>query len=671
MSCIAVSPSFRLLDHLVGWDAADSQGLFGLQASTGLVLAPLEETLGAVSLGSVSPYLPPAWLARDCDWYLVTPAPPKSRLLHLGPCDTQWRWVWPGDCPPDPLCDAVAVAALGHRVAVADRALGEIRAWARGGRRLVFSIPLQEPGPLAFTLAGELLVAVPGETRLRRYDPSGFPLEAWPALLPEQGEVDRFAVDEGRAIWLLTRESGPVYRLWRAGPEDAAFSRATAAELAEAFSERPLIEGDNGFCIQRTNCGRQAFHCFDRFGRPLERESLRLPQQAGREEMGQLLTLPLDSGIPRCRWHRIRLDADIPAGTRLQAAVATSEAPDGDPQGSNAPPWQAFAAGIPHPSDWQDAPEGALDFLVDRPPGRYLTLRLRLAGDGMATPLIRRVRLDFPRSTSLDFLPSVYRKTPESEDFSERFLSLFDAAIEDVDRCISRFPALLDVGGVPAEVLPWLGRFLDVAMDPAWDVERRRRILAAAPGLYPKRGTPAGLTEAVALVFDVTPGIRELGPERAFGALGRETRLRGFRLFGQGRARFRLGSSSLSKTPIRGFGNPDHDAQVQGSNRIIVSIPPGAVTGDDDRRRLARLINDQKPAHLIADIQFGGLGFSVGAGSTLGIDTAFLPFPAPVLGRDGNVRLGRQTILWPGANNPNPGMAVGTTTVVKRGALFE
>ncbi len=670
MSCVAAPATFRLLDRLVGWDQADSQGLSGLKAKSGLVLASLEESLGAVPLRAVSRFLPPAWLARDCDWFLVTPAPPKSRLLHLGHCDVAWRPVWPGECPPDPLRDATAVAALGHRLAIADRALGEVRFWARGGRRPVAAVPVPKPGPVAFALAGWLLVAVAGEPRLRRYDPSGLACGAWPAPLPEQGVVDRLAIDEQDAVWLLTREDGPIYRLWRAGPEDAAFAPATAAALARAFPERQLLEGDNGFCIERSDCGRVARRCFDRYGRPLDENRLRLPAQAARETQGQLLTQPLDSGVPRCRWHRVRIEADVPAGTRLQAAVAVSPTDQGQAQGVNAPPWQNFAAGSPHPADWQEAPEGALDFLVDQPPGQCLTLRLRFSGNGFATPTVRRVRLDFPRSTSLDNLPPVFRKTPEAEDFSERFLSLFDAAIEDLDRCIERFPALLDVQGVPAEVLPWLGRFLDVAMDPAWDEDRRRRILAAVPALYPKRGTPAGLAEAVALVFDVAPSIRELGPERAFGALGRETALGGFRLFGRSRARFRVGASALSLTPLRGFGNPDHDAHVHGANRIVVSVPPGGPWRDDDRDRLVKLVNDQKPAHLAATVRFGGRGFSVGAGSTVGVDTAFLPFPAPVLGPNGNVRLNRDSILWPGANNPNPGMAVGTVAV-KGGALLE
>ena len=106
-------------------------------------------------------------------------------------------------------------------------------------------------------------------------------------------------------------------------------------------------------------------------------------------------------------------------------------------------------------------------------------MRLRLTGDGKATPVVRRIRLDFPRVTSLEFLPPVYREQPDAEDFTERFLSLFDASIAELDRAIERAPALLDADGVPDEVLPWLGSFLDVAFDRAWDAGTARDAFCA------------------------------------------------------------------------------------------------------------------------------------------------------------------------------------------------
>ena len=102
----------------------------------------------------------------------------------------------------------------------------------------------------------------------------------------------------------------------------------------------------------------------------------------------------------------------------MSVAIATSETdtpPDqGDPNAE--PAWQDFPAGLPHTRDWQAAPNRSMDFLVDQPPGRFLFLRLRLTGDGLATPVVRRIQLDFPCLTCLEFLPPVYREQPEAED---------------------------------------------------------------------------------------------------------------------------------------------------------------------------------------------------------------------------------------------------------------
>src|SRR5439155_5930031 len=246
------------------------------------------------------------------------------------------------------------------------------------------------------------------------------------------------------------------------------------------------------------------------------------PEPPRLETKGQLLTGPLDSGIPRCRWHRVRMDADVPVGTSLELAVATNEdlhaAPQGDKKRNLG--WEDFEPGVPHFSDWTAGPRGSKDFLIEQPPGRYLYVRLRLLGSGTDTPRVRRIRIDFPRVTSLEHLPDVYRENPKAEDFTERFLSLFDATIEDLDGVIQRYPALLDPSGVPAQVLPWLGGFFDVAFNPKWDAAKRREILKAVPGLYRQRGTVDGLKAAVKLAFGVEPVIQESFSTAVWGALG-------------------------------------------------------------------------------------------------------------------------------------------------------
>ena len=324
---------------------------------------------------------------------------------------------------------------------------------------------------------------------------------------------------------------------------------------------------------------------------------------------------------------------------------------------------------MPHPHDWQAAPNGSLDFLINQPPGRFLFVRLRLTGDGNATPVVRRIRLDFPRVTSLEFLPPVYREQPDAEDFTERFLSLFDASIAELDRAIERAPALLDADGVPDEVLPWLGSFLDVAFDGAWGPERLRHIVRAVPELYRRRGTAAGLAQAIQLIFDVKPAIQELAAERNWGGLGETTRLGAVRLFGRSRARLRLGSSSLSTAPLRSFGDPDTDPLAAQSYRFRVLVPPSRLLVPAERGRLERLVASQKPAHTVAAIRMGGNGFVVGNWSAVGVDTVFGALPPPVLGT--NVRLRRMSVLWHGPHGSLTGITPGATAVVGVNTIIE
>jgi phage tail-like protein len=484
-----------------------------------------------------------------------------------------------------------------------------------------------------------------------------------PAGMPKS--VDRLAVDNECRVWIAAEQGDGRYALWRAGRHDSEFKPANLNELRQAFEPTGLVTvTDQGFCFKKDDCFPDGNNfdyddgstredganqvgkcepCFNWYGRPLQTPLTVTPSPIFAEQ-GQLLTMAIDSGIPRCRWHRVRMDADMPSGTTVAVTVSTNEEPNPASQGVAEGQWAGFAAGRPHPADWQEAALNSVDFLIQQPPGRYLFLRLRLRGDGFHTPRVQRIRLDFPRQTSLDGLPFVYRENPEAEDFSERFLALFDAFVENVDDVIERWPAMLDTGGVSDAVLPWLGRFLDIAMDPAWDAERRRRIIMAAPKLYRMRGTVDGMRSAIQLVFDVDPVIQELPIERPWGAVGDIRLARGVRLFGRSSWRFRLGRSRLSQSALRSFGDPDRDPFNALAYRFNVMVP--LVLDPQTKSRMQQLIDSQKPAHTLVTLRDIDSAFVLGKPINLGVHTAFKPFAASVL-EDGEsgIRLGRDTVL--------------------------
>lgn len=689
MSCGGGNPNFRLLDANVGWSASSAVNLDGLNDARGANLA--QTAPGALDPNQILPYLPPARLARgcrECEWYLVTPAPPESYVLHRDVCHPNWQRLWQGPCIPEPFADPVAIAVWGDRLAISDRGANQVRIFAKTGVRLLAAIAIESPGPIAFSPCGGLLVTSASSAQVACYGLGGESGGFLKAQLPSSGRVLSIAVDSTDQVWVVEELNGS-WTVWSAKSDATQFAQPTITDLQSAFSPAGLTTASSvGFCFDEdTRKGLEVATCFSWYGRPLTSGAVIPPQPPLRQMQGQLLTLPLDSGIPRCEWHRVRLDADIPTGTSLSVAVASTEDPNATPQGdpSRDPAWKNFLAGVPHFSDWTSSPPGSVDFLIDQPAGRYLYLRLRLTGNATATPVVRRVRIDFPRVTSLDHMPDVYRENPKAEDFTQRFLALFDSAIADIDRVIERYPALLDPSGIPSQLLPWLGGFFNIGFDPTWTADKCRQILQNAPLLYRLRGTAAGLQLAVQLVFGVELSIHELSSAGPWGSvaakhcwrrlcrckaaappptLGRPAHLGAVRLFGKARSRFYLDRSTLGRAPLRSFGNPDQDTFADGAYRFQVLAPPLADNSTAQIERLTNLIQAQSPAHTVASIRIGGTGFLLGKWSAVGVDTAFVPLAAPVLGTSGNVRLNRMGVLWSRSGRRTSGIAIGRTSIV-------
>ena len=106
-----------------------------------------------------------------------------------------------------------------------------------------------------------------------------------------------------------------------------------------------------------------------------------------------------------------------------------------------------------------------------------------------------------------------------------------------------------------------------------------------------------------------------------------------------------------------------------------MGVPPTPGRGGPDLAALRALVVSQAPAHTVAEVRPGGLGLVVGVWSTVGVDTALVPLPAPVLqappGAGQPVTLGRHSVVWPSARGSwagirlGAGLAVGTNTVAQ------
>jgi phage tail-like protein len=676
MTCIPSDPRFRLLDRFVGWDGATSVGLSDGSDAEGLRLDGTGADLLAEAL---DPFIPPPGLAPGCgpcEWVLATRSPPASRILLLGPCGNDWRPAWRGGCEPCAFESAVAVAVDRHRLAIAESS-GRLLVTRLAGGQILGEARVVDPADLAFGPHGTLFAAIEGGTDIAAFSESGAALGLWPRPLPK-GRIERMAFDRDGRLWLVVRNDGRRTLVAQRERRVAGFDEKTPAELAAAFTRLALVRSNQqGFCLSRSTADSDGAElCWNWHGRRLDALGSARGAEGSYAEKGQLLTKALDSGIPRCRWHRIRIDADIPDKTAIAVAVAVSETPGPAPQGVASGDWAVFPAGVPHPDDWQELEAGVTDALILQPAGRYLFVRLRLSGDGSVTPSVRRVHIDFPRTTSADFLPAIYHEDEAGGAFTERFLGLFDASLETVAETVRRFPALLDGGRAPADVLPWIASFLSIALDEGWSVEARRRILAGAPDLFRKRGTLAGLDRAISLAYlpegtDPGPAIVEHGWGRSWGGVAPASgapataaRLGATRLFGRASARFVVGRSALGRTPVMSFGDSGEDPHRTGAFRFSVAVPPAAGL---TRASLTRLIDGLKPAHTLAEVRIGGeRNFVLGTGVQLGIDT-LLRAPAPMALGDPALRLRRGSIL---AGRRRGGTVLGASALLSSSACW-
>jgi phage tail-like protein len=347
--------------------------------------------------------------------------------------------------------------------------------------------------------------------------------------------------------------------------------------------------------------------------------------QAARVRMASLAGDELDSHVANCVWHRIALDADIPAGTSIKV---TAEVYD---QSGGASPPDLVAAPITLSGNQRDC-------LVQKGTGRYLKFQLQISGNGTATPVLRGIRIWFPRDGWLNSLPAVYQEDPESSAFLDRFLSILQTSYDSFDETIDDIWKMFDARSVPSDWFAWLAAWIAMPINPHWTDAQRRGVLRNAFQNYQHRGTPVGLEQLVSDYAGVNARLVEhfrlrqwikLSSDPSTAVATGAGRLWSRDAYRRWQVGFysQVGMFKLADSP-----EPAMEPLAWGANEFSVFFDASPLTVATTRKDVVAVVEREKPAHTQAHYRPVYARMRVGVQATLGVDTRVADAGQTVLG---------------------------------------
>jgi len=347
---------------------------------------------------------------------------------------------------------------------------------------------------------------------------------------------------------------------------------------------------------------------------------------------GQWISPRLDSGIYRCSWHRIRLRAQLPPATAVRVSTYSQ---DQAAQDTDVP---AIAD-----ADWRpmgQVREGDNDLLILSGPGRFLWVRLDLAGDGYSTPSVSSLRLEYPRNSYLRFLPAVFSADPGSADFLARFLALAQTTFEDIEAGLAGVPALFEPVAVPDAFVDYLAGWLNVPVEGTWTSQQKRLLIDATRRYFRQRGTPAAIRAHVAAYLRSMTGVTPA--DDGLPQLVEGFRQRRYRTLPSGAdsqhplwslavtARLQADRfDRLGQVRLVSVGDPQLDMFTEHAYRFSVFVPAALARRPQDRQMLRRAISAEAPAHTQGELVLVQPAMCLGRQSHLGLDS-MLAAPAPL-----------------------------------------
>lgn len=646
-------PTSLLADRRIGWpilestDAVLTEGSLTLAASPGALRA-LTEASG--SFGGLRTPANVAWFAGDL-WLLDDD---RAELMRFDPCTCSFE---PIPCfggsgnGSRQLAKAGGIAVTYRRLYLSDTGNARLAVYVLPsmGLAALWKPPgTWNPAGVAVGRNGDVFVVDSLNGAIHRFSHGGDYLGRHDGV---GASTHIMVARDGVTIYV----SGALEAFRVTG--DGAVTRldgSDAHDIAADIAPLPLRVDRDGAMLLGMLCTPPDETRFDLHGNKLDEDQ---PEPSPFQRTGLVLLGPFDSLIDRCVWHRVIIRGEMPGGASVMITTQTSDIELPVAQLADRPWETRLGCTTIEPKGW--------DGLITGAPGRYLWLRLELVGNGSMTPVLRQVELEFPRISLRRYMPAVYGGEPRSADFTDRFLSLFDRELRDVEQVIDSMASLFDPLSTPA--LDWLGSWIGEVLPRSLPERRRREMLARTARIAAVRGTRDALWKMLVTYLGLDTLVHvcqcEAGPcscrrpaptcpprpqyrwawtppplilehyrlrrwlELGAGRLGDQAVLWGKRIVN----RSKLDDGALvGVTQLKGSQDPLRDPFHVYAHKFTVFVPAAAACTPQRRHEIEQLVAVESPAHTAATIEFVEPRLRIGFQSMIGLDAVVARVPQGV-----------------------------------------
>ena len=330
-----------------------------------------------------------------------------------------------------------------------------------------------------------------------------------------------------------------------------------------------------------------------------------------------------DSKQNNCLWHRILFDANLPVRSSLVINTFTSDdpiLPESLSLNSSGDEWESmtFTGGF-----------AAGDMLVQNPAGRYLALKIGFEGDSTVSPVIRNLRICYPRDTYLKYLPAMYQQDTDSRDFLSRYLPIFESVMLTIEDKIANSSRYYNPMAAPDEFVPWLASWLHFVLDDKWPDEKKRRLILRASALYKERGTKEGLLDYIEIYSGYRPAIIELFKLRDDANM----KMLSYHVISFTRHSIPLQGYVLNESAVIGSSTVADEWELHRpefadyAHRFIIFLYPVHLRDGITQRTVQTILDREKPAHTQYFCCAIKPMMRVGAQSMVGLDTIIAKDP--------------------------------------------